>query len=323
MLVDSWYDAYLGVVVLVRIFDGILAQGRPHPHDADRRRSTASTASAPSAPACCRPTRSAPARSASSPPRSSRSATPASATPSPTSARAPPTPLPGFQPSIPVVFCGLFPVDAADFEALRDAIEKLQLNDATFTSEMETSAALGFGFRCGFLGLLHLEVIRERLEREFDLDLDHHRPLGRLPRLQDRRHHARAAQPRRHARPGPHRPHRGAAHQGDDPRPRRLPRRRPEALPGPPRRPARPHLRRLPRHGRLRPAAERGGLRLLRPPEVGDQGLRLLRLPPHRLPGGRPRQDADPRQRRAGRRPLHHGPPRPRRRSAAAPWSRS
>jgi GTP-binding protein LepA len=80
-------------------------------------------------------------------------------------------PLPGFQPSIPVVFCGLFPVDANDFETLRDAIEKLQLNDASFSAEMETSAALGFGFRCGFLGLLHLEVIRERLEREFDLDL--------------------------------------------------------------------------------------------------------------------------------------------------------
>ena len=82
-----------------------------------------------------------------------------------------PTPLPGFKPAQPVVFCGLFPVDAADFIALRDAIEKLQLNDASFSSEMETSAALGFGFRCGFLGLLHLEVIRERLEREYDLDL--------------------------------------------------------------------------------------------------------------------------------------------------------
>ena len=80
-------------------------------------------------------------------------------------------PLPGFKPSIPVVFCGLFPTDANDFEDLRDAIEKLALNDASFTSEMETSAALGFGFRCGFLGLLHLEVIRDRIEREYDIDL--------------------------------------------------------------------------------------------------------------------------------------------------------
>ena len=79
--------------------------------------------------------------------------------------------LPGFKPSIPVVFCGLFPVDAADFEDMREAIEKLALNDASFSYEMETSAALGFGFRCGFLGLLHLEVIRDRLEREYDIDL--------------------------------------------------------------------------------------------------------------------------------------------------------
>ena len=80
-------------------------------------------------------------------------------------------PLPGFQPAQPVVFCGLFPVDSAEFEDLRDAIEKLALNDASFSSEMETSAALGFGFRCGFLGLLHLEVIRDRLEREYEIDL--------------------------------------------------------------------------------------------------------------------------------------------------------
>src|SRR5207237_4680785 len=80
-------------------------------------------------------------------------------------------PLPGFKPAQQVVFCGLFPVDAAEFEALREALGKLHLNDASFTFETETSAALGFGFRCGFLGLLHLEIIRERLDREFGIDL--------------------------------------------------------------------------------------------------------------------------------------------------------
>ena len=80
-------------------------------------------------------------------------------------------PLSGFKPSVPVVFSSLFPTDNADFEELRDSLGKLQLNDASFIYEAETSAALGFGFRCGFLGLLHLEIVQERLEREFDLDL--------------------------------------------------------------------------------------------------------------------------------------------------------
>jgi GTP-binding protein LepA len=170
LLVDAWYDAYLGVVVLVRILNGRMTVGqrirmmqtgavytidrlgvfRPKGETVDSLgpgevgfltasiKEVADAAVGATITDDKRPT---------------------------------PEALAGFKPVQPVVFCGLFPVDAADFEDLRAAVGKLRLNDASFTYEMETSAALGFGFRCGFLGLLHLEIIQERLSREFNLDL--------------------------------------------------------------------------------------------------------------------------------------------------------
>ena len=170
MLVDSWYDSYLGVIVLVRIIDGVLKKGQtirmmgtgakypvertgvftPKMLAVDELgpgefgfitasiKEVADTRVGDTITEDKRPTTSI---------------------------------LPGFKPAQPVVFCGLFPVDAADFEDLRAAMGRLRLNDASFSFEMESSAALGFGFRCGFLGLLHLEIIQERLEREFNLDL--------------------------------------------------------------------------------------------------------------------------------------------------------
>ena len=170
MLVDSWYDAYLGVVVLVRVIDGVLKKGQRIKlmqtgtvHQVERVgifrpkqemlpelgpgevgfftaaiKEVADTRVGDTITDEKKPTEHA---------------------------------LEGFKPAQPVVFCGLFPVDAADFEDLRSAMAKLRLNDASFSFEMETSAALGFGFRCGFLGLLHLEIITERLDREFNLDL--------------------------------------------------------------------------------------------------------------------------------------------------------
>ncbi len=170
LLVDSWYDVYLGVVVLLRIVDGGIKKGQrvkmmrtgltyevdrvgvftPKLTDAEQLgpgeigfitaqiKDVADTRVGDTITDDRKPTA---------------------------------EPLPGFRPAIPVVFCGLFPVDAADFDALRAAMGRLRLNDASFSYEMETSAALGFGFRCGFLGLLHLEIIQERLHREFNLNL--------------------------------------------------------------------------------------------------------------------------------------------------------
>ncbi|MCL4066987.1 translation elongation factor 4 [Pseudomonas sp. GX19020] len=170
MLVDSWYDSYLGVVVMIRVMDGVIKKG-------DRIRMMQTNAVYPiDRLAVLTPKMKDIAElgpgeigvftASIKQVRDTRVGDTVTHERKGTE-----TPLPGFKPAQPVVFCGLFPVDAADFEALRDAIEKLALNDASFSYEMETSAALGFGFRCGFLGLLHLEVIRERLEREFDLDL--------------------------------------------------------------------------------------------------------------------------------------------------------
>ncbi len=170
LLVDAWYDAYLGVVVLVRVVDGTMRRGqrvrmmqtgatygidrigvfRPKPTDVETLGPgeigffTASI----------------------------KEVADAAVGATITDERRPtPEPLTGFKEVQPVVFCGLFPTDAAQFEDLRNAIGRLRLNDASFSYEMETSAALGFGFRCGFLGLLHLEIIQERLSREFNLDL--------------------------------------------------------------------------------------------------------------------------------------------------------
>ena len=170
MLVDSWYDAYLGVVVMIRVMDGVIRKG-------DRIRMMQTNAVygidklAVLKPAMVDIPELGPGEigvltASIKQVRDTRVGDTITHERKGTD-----TPLPGFKPAQPVVFCGLFPVDANDFEALRDAIEKLALNDASFSYEMETSAALGFGFRCGFLGLLHLEVIRDRLEREYDLDL--------------------------------------------------------------------------------------------------------------------------------------------------------
>ena len=170
MLVDSWYDAYLGVIVLVRIIDGELKKGQTI-------RMMGTGAKYPvervgvMTPSMVMVDALGPGEigfitASIKEVADTRVGDTITEDKRPTSEA-----LPGFKPAQPVVFCGLFPVDAAEFDDLRAAVGKLRLNDASFTFEMESSAALGFGFRCGFLGLLHLEIIQERLSREFDLDL--------------------------------------------------------------------------------------------------------------------------------------------------------
>lgn len=170
LLVDSWYDPYLGVVILVRVVDGVLKVGQKvrfmaagSAHDVDRVGVFTPKALLTGE---LRPGEMGFITAAI------KDITQTKVGDTITDERKPAAQaLEGFKPSIPVVWCGLFPVDAADFERLRDSLGKLKLNDASFHYEAETSAALGFGFRCGFLGLLHLEIIQERLEREFNLDL--------------------------------------------------------------------------------------------------------------------------------------------------------
>ncbi len=170
LLVDSWYDAYLGVIALIRVYDGTIKKGTKirmmqtgATHLVDRvgvftpkltEVESLGSGQLGFFTAAIKTVADTKVGDTITEDRN------------PTS-----LPLEGFKPSVPVVFCGLFPIDAADYEQLRESLERLRLNDASFSFEAETSAALGFGFRCGFLGLLHLEIIQERLEREFDLDL--------------------------------------------------------------------------------------------------------------------------------------------------------
>ncbi|HEX6376748.1 MAG TPA: translation elongation factor 4 [Allosphingosinicella sp.] len=170
MLVDSWYDPYLGVVILVRVIDGAIRKG------ASVAFMAAGTTHLVDRVGAFRPKIEQMAELTAGEigfiTAQIKDITETRVGDTITDARRPAAAaLPGFKLVQPVVFCGLFPVDAADFEKLRDSISKLRLNDASFSFEMETSAALGFGFRCGFLGLLHLEIIQERLTREYDLDL--------------------------------------------------------------------------------------------------------------------------------------------------------
>ncbi|HET6184482.1 MAG TPA: translation elongation factor 4 [Acetobacteraceae bacterium] len=170
LLVDSWYDPYLGVMILVRVKDGRLRRGQKI-----RMMSTGAVHAIEQVGVFS--PKQVPVDDLG--PGEIGYVTAAIKTVADcrigdtiTDDRRPAAePLPGFKPSVPVVWCGLYPVDSDDFEKLRDSLAKLQLNDASFHYEPETSAALGFGFRCGFLGLLHLEIIQERLAREFDLDL--------------------------------------------------------------------------------------------------------------------------------------------------------
>lgn len=170
LLVDSWYDAYLGVMVLVRVKDGTIKKGQKIKFMSNGVTYTVERVGVHT-PKVTVLDELGPGDIGFLTAAIKEVADTNVGDTITTEKNAATDPLPGFQPSVPVVWCGLFPVDSADFEDLRESLGKLRLNDASFHFEAESSAALGFGFRCGFLGLLHLEIITERLEREFGLDL--------------------------------------------------------------------------------------------------------------------------------------------------------
>lgn len=170
LLVDSWYDQYLGVVILVRVFDGEIKPGMKIKMIATKAEYTVDAVGyfLPKKTLTEKLT----AGEVGFITASIKDISDCQVGDTIIDEKNPcEIPLKGFKPSVPVVFCGIFPVDASEFEKLKESLQKLHLNDSSFSYEMETSAALGFGFRCGFLGLLHLEIIEERLEREFNLDI--------------------------------------------------------------------------------------------------------------------------------------------------------
>jgi len=169
LLLDSWYDAYRGVVILVRVIDGVLRPKQKIRFMAARRDYEIQTLGA-FAPFAREMPELGPGEVGFFT-AAIKDVADARVGDTITELARPGLPLPGFQPVKPMVFAGIFPTDTARYEDLRDALDKLRLNDASFTREPETSAALGFGFRCGFLGLLHMEIVQERLEREYNLDL--------------------------------------------------------------------------------------------------------------------------------------------------------
>ena len=314
LIFDSHYDAYKGVIVYVRLAQGTLRDGDVDPTDGQRARVAEPLELGVFRPQLV-PVKQLVAGEVGYIATGLKNVREAQVGDTVTTAARPAaTPLPGYQEAKSLVFAGIYPVAGEDYPLLRDALEKLHLNDASFTYEPESSVALGFGFRCGFLGLLHMEIVQERLEREFEPRPDRLGAVGRVPRDPDQRPRpGRRRQPGPAAEPERHRGDRGAVGQAQ-------------------RRHARasyigplmelstnrrgtfvnmeyldPTARRAP----LRDAPRRADRRLLRPAQEPQPGLRVDGLRGARLPRGQPRQGRHPRQRRAGRCPVAHRPPRP------------